>query len=301
MSVHSDTLTASAVDGHRWQVMRIATEQPVATLLWLPALGVAARHYQPFAHALAATGIAVYLHEWRGNGSSTLRPSRRHDWGYRTLLADDIPASQALMERHDPQHPRIVGGHSLGGQLACCHAALQASSLPSQRDSLLTQLWLVASGSPYWRNFPRPMRYGLPLVYRALPWLARVQGVLHGRSLGFGGTEARSLIADWAQVGRSNCYRAAGSGWDLERALGVLTVPIKALTFAHDHFGPAAALDALLRKMPQAPAEVQQLDDAQLHVRSDHFAWMKAPAAVVAALQRMHADAVGGDRISQRD
>ncbi|MCS3808703.1 alpha/beta fold hydrolase [Xanthomonas sp. 4461] len=301
MSAHSQTLTASAADGHRWEVMRIAPLQPIATLLWLPALGVAARHYQPFAHALAAAGIAVYLHEWRGNGSSTLRPSRRHDWGYRTLLADDIPASQALMDRLDPQHPRIVGGHSLGGQLACCHAALQAGRLPSQPDSPLTQLWLVASGSPYWRNFPRPMRYGLPLVYRALPWLARVQGVLHGRSLGFGGTEARSLIADWARVGRSNRYRAAGSDWELERGLGALTVPIKALTFAHDHFGPAAALHALLHKMPHAHAELQQLDDAQLGVRSDHFAWMKAPAAVAAALHRRRADTVSGDRISQRD
>ncbi|WP_115511943.1 MULTISPECIES: alpha/beta hydrolase family protein [Xanthomonas] len=299
--VHSDMLPASAADGHRWQVIRSAPAQPIASLLWLPALGVAARHYQAFADALAATGIAVYLHEWRGNGSSTLRPSRQHDWGYRALLADDLPASQALMDRHDPQHPRIVGGHSLGGQLACCHAALQASRVPSQRDSPLTQLWLVASGSPYWRNFPRPMRYGLPLAYRALPWLARVQGVLHGRSLGFGGTEARSLIADWAQVGRSNRYCAAGSTWDLERALGALTVPIKALTFDHDHFGPSAALHALLQKMPQAHAEVQQLDDAQLGVRSDHFAWMKAPAAVAAALQRTRADAVGDNRISQRD
>ncbi|MCC4634902.1 alpha/beta hydrolase family protein [Xanthomonas dyei] len=301
MSVHSAALAASAADGHRWEVMRIAPAQPIATLLWLPALGVAARHYQAFAHALAAAGIAVYLHEWRGNGSSTLRPSRQHDWGYRILLGDDIPASQALMERHDPQHPRIVGGHSLGGQLACCHAALQASRSPSQVDWPLTQLWLVASGSPYWRNFPPPMRYALPLVYRALPWLARVQGVLHGRSLGFGGTEARSLIGDWAQVGRSNRYRAAGSGWDLERALSTVTVPIKALTFAHDHFGPAAALHALLHKMPQAHAKVQQLDNAQLGVRSDHFAWMKAPGAVAAALQRMRADAVGDDRISQRD
>ncbi|MCF5929859.1 alpha/beta fold hydrolase, partial [Xanthomonas perforans] len=188
MSVQTDTLLASAADGHRWQVIRCAPPHPTTTLLWLPALGVAARHYQPFAQALASTGVAVYLHEWRGNGSSTLRPSREHDWGYRTLLADDLPASHALLDIHDPQLPRMVGGHSLGGQLACCYAALH----PVQ----FAELWLVASGSPYWRNFPVPMRYGLPLAFRLLPWLARRQGVLHGRKLGFGGTEARSLIAD---------------------------------------------------------------------------------------------------------
>lgn len=138
----------------------------------------------------------------------------------------------------------LVGGHSLGGQLACCYAALH----PVQ----FAELWLVASGSPYWRNFPVPMRYGLPLAFRLLPWLARRQGVLHGRKLGFGGTEARSLIADWAQVGRSNRYRAAGAPWDLERALGQLRVPIRAVTLARDTLGPAGALRALLDKMPQA-------------------------------------------------
>ncbi|AJQ87409.1 hypothetical protein FE36_08555 [Xanthomonas oryzae pv. oryzicola] len=65
-------------------------------------MGVAARHYQPFAHALAPLGVAVYLHEWRGSGSSRLRPSREHDWGYRTLLADDLPTSRALPDLHDP-------------------------------------------------------------------------------------------------------------------------------------------------------------------------------------------------------
>ncbi|MBB4132003.1 alpha/beta fold hydrolase [Xanthomonas sp. 3075] len=290
MSLHSSTLAASAADGHRWQVLRCAPAKPIATLLWLPALGVAARHYQPFAQALASAGIAVYLHEWRGNGSSTLRPSRQHDWGYRALLAEDIPASQALLEMHDPQLPRVLGGHSLGGQLACCHAALQ----PAQ----VAQLWLVASGSPYWRHFPVPMRYGLPFAYRVLPWLARVQGVLHGRALGFGGTEARSLIADWARVGRSNRYRAAATTWDLEHALGQLTIPISAVSFAHDHFGPVGALHALLEKMPQAHAERRQLDDTQLGARSDHFAWMKAPAAVAATLRRSLAGAPPATRTS---
>ncbi|MCP3037650.1 alpha/beta fold hydrolase [Xanthomonas euvesicatoria pv. allii] len=293
MSVQTDTLLASAADGHRWQAIRCAPPHPTTTLLWLPALGVAARHYQPFAQALASTGVAVYLHEWRGNGSSTLRPSREHDWGYRTLLADDLPASHALLDIHDPQLPRMVGGHSLGGQLACCYAALH----PVQ----FAELWLVASGSPYWRNFPVPMRYGLPLAFRLLPWLARRQGVLHGRKLGFGGTEARSLIADWAQVGRSNRYRAAGAPWDLERALGQLRVPIRAVTLARDTLGPAGALRALLDKMPQAHPRHVRLDDGQLGARSDHFAWMKTPAAVVAALRDAPDHDLDGAGISQRD
>jgi predicted alpha/beta hydrolase len=62
-------------------------------LLWLPALGVTARHYRGFAEALAAAGVSVAVHEWRGAGSSSLRASRQCDWGYRELLERDIPAS----------------------------------------------------------------------------------------------------------------------------------------------------------------------------------------------------------------
>jgi hypothetical protein len=77
------------------------------------------------------------------------------------------------------------------------------------------RLWLAASGSPFWRGFPPPRGWLLPLVYRFLPWIAR-QGVLHGRRLGFGGTEARGLIADWARVGLNNHYAAAGMDEDLD-------------------------------------------------------------------------------------
>src|SRR5690606_9866149 len=63
-------------DGHRYALLAHLPEQAERSLLWLPALGVAAKHYVPFAQALAARGVAVFLHEWRGNGSSSLRPDR---------------------------------------------------------------------------------------------------------------------------------------------------------------------------------------------------------------------------------
>ncbi len=78
-------------------------------------------------------------------------------------------------------------------------------------------------------------------------------------------------------------------------------MPISAVTFARDRFGPPGALQALLQKMPQAPAERIALDDAQLGTRSDHFAWMKTPVAVAAALRRQLGDAGSDDRLSQRD
>ncbi|WP_369938933.1 alpha/beta fold hydrolase [Xanthomonas medicagonis] len=269
-----EVLPASAGDGHRWNVLVRMPAAPRRALLWLPALGVAARHYLPFAEALAARDVAVFVHEWRGNGSSTLRPSRASDWGYRQLLCEDLPASHVALARHTAL-PLTLGGHSLGGQLACCYAALHPQAA--------AQLWLVASGTPYWRCFAPPRRYLLPLAYRFLAWLAQRQGVLHGRRLGFGSTEARSLIADWARVGLSNRYAAAGLAVDLEALLAQLQVPARGVLLRDDWMAPEASLRALLRKLA-SPSQLHVLDAAQLGTAADHFAWMKQPAAVVQAL-----------------
>ncbi len=263
----------SARDGHRWTLASVVPPTPRTRLLWLPALGVAARHYLPLAHALASHGVAVHLHEWRGNGSSSLRATRDRDWGYAELLTGDLPASlHALPD----DLPLWLGGHSLGGQLACC--------LAGAHPHRVSGLALVATGTPHWRSFPAPLRWLLPLAYRLLPWLARRQGVLQGRRLGFGGTEARGLIADWAAVGRSGHYAAAGTSWDLEAGMAALAVPVQAVVLADDWLGPLSSLRGLLAHLPHAHAEIQHLDRARLQVRADHFSWMRSPDAVAATL-----------------
>ena len=113
----------ATADGHEASLLARMPDSPRSALLWLPALGVAAKHYIPFAEALAERGVAVFLHEWRGNGSSNQRAGRDCDWGYRELFAD-IAASEATMQAHANDLPRILGGHSLGGQLACWFASM---------------------------------------------------------------------------------------------------------------------------------------------------------------------------------
>lgn len=281
MTVDSRTSPLQTADGHRFDLLHCLPTHPRARLLWLPALGVAARHYLPLAQALAADGIAVYLHEWRGNGSSALRPSRSQDWGYRQILEYDLPASQQVLAAHDAQDgalPWIIGGHSLGGQLACLHAGRVPSVFP--------RLWLVASGTPWWRSFPAPRRWSLPLAYRFLAWLAQRTGVLPGRRLGFGGTEARGLIADWSRVGLSSRYAAAGLDEDLDGQLQRVQGHAQAVLMADDWLAPAGSMQALLQKLPQVQATTCTLDAATLGVCADHFHWMKAPQAVAGALTR---------------
>lgn len=266
----------TAADGHRFQLLLRTPAEPVAALLWLPALGIAARHYLPFADALAARGVAVFLHEWRGHGSSDRRAGRDVDWGYRELLTIDLPTSVARIREQFPTLPKIVGGHSLGGQLAACLLALQPRTAG--------RLWLVASGSPFWRVYPRPRAWLLPLTYRFLPWLADRNGSLPGRSIGFGGKEARGVMRDWARTGLGGRYAGKGMEIDLEAALGGAHADVDAVLLADDWLAPRASLDFLIAKMRPGAVRVETLDARRLGERADHFAWMKRPDTVAAAL-----------------
>lgn len=271
MSVAAREVPVVADDGHRWMLQARLPASPGASLLWLPGMGIAARHFLPFAEALAARGIAVFVHDWRGIGSSSVRAGHRRDWGYRELLTLDLPAAEAAIAQATPGLPRIAGGHSLGGQLACCRAALA----PGSADAL----WLVASGVPYWRAFPWRTRWWLPAAYGALRGITELIGKLPGRRIGFGGEEARGLIRDWTHCGLTGRYVAAGLAVDLESALSTVTAPVRAVLMTHDWLAPGSSLRALLGKMPQAPATVLPLDEAAPGTPADHYAWMKQPDA----------------------
>lgn len=276
-AAEGDGLVVAAEDGHCFRLLLRSPASPRATLLWLPGLGIPARHYLIFAEALAARGVAVFVHEWRGNGSSSLRAGHDADWGYRELLEIDLPASANAINDRLPHLPTIIGGHSLGGQLAACLLAL--------RPHTAQRLWLAASGSPFWRTFPRPRGWILPLLYRFLPWLADRNGSLPGRRIGFGGKEARSVMRDWTRTGLSGRYTGKGMAHvDLEAALAASRVEVDAVLLADDWMVPAASLRFLLGKMQPSAVRIDIIDAARLGTRADHFAWVRCPDAVAAAL-----------------
>lgn len=248
---------------------------PSQVVYWLPAMGVPAKHYLPFAEALAARGIAVALHEWRGIGSSDKRASRRGDWGYRQLLEADIPVGMRAAKARWSQAKCWLGGHSLGGQLACLYASLH-------RDEF-AGLALVASGAPYWRTFAYA-----PLILTALALatpMATCLGYLPGRRIGFGGNEARGVISDWSRSGRTGRYAAMGMSADFERQLALLHMPVLALRLRDDWLAPARSLAWLLGKMPHTSRRVAVIAPDQLAGQAaDHFSWMKVPDGIAAQL-----------------
>lgn len=272
-----EVVPVEVADGARFELILVMPPDAAVrrALLWLPAMGVPARHYLPLTQALAARGVAVAIHEWRGIGSSDRRAGRRTNWGYRELLQHDLIASVVMLADRLPEVSLAVGGHSLGGQLACLYTALH----PEQVDGLV----LVASGAPYWRVFPHP--WSLRAAFHLAPLLAHLRGHLPGRRLGFAGNEARGVIADWARTGRSGRYAARGMKRDLEAALAALRTPVLAIRLCDDWLVPPASLDWLLGKLPASPVQrVELAADALDGQRADHFAWMKAPAAVADAI-----------------
>src|SRR3546814_17061262 len=101
---------------------------------------------------------------------------------------------------------RVIGGHSLGGQLACCRLALDPQAASA--------VCLVASGAPYWRALPPRTRWWLPLVYRFLHWQTDACGALPGRNYGVVGIDASVLIPLRFRHGRRGAHSAHGHSTD---------------------------------------------------------------------------------------
>lgn len=271
-------IPVSTADGSRFELLCVHPASAWYRLLyWVPAMGVPAKHYLPLAEALAARGVAVAVHEWRGIGSSNRRAGHDCDWGYRELLQEDIPAGMAALRERWPQATCWLGGHSLGGQLSLLYASLH----PTEFAGLL----LVASGSPYWRRFRHGWLIGA--AYALAPLLAGLLGYLPGRRIGFGGNEARGVIADWARTGRTGCYAAAGMTQDFEQQLASLRLPSLALRLRDDWLGPTASLEWLVGKLGSAERSVDVITPSDLGGHpADHFGWMKTPAPLAARIAR---------------
>ena len=257
-----------------------------AALLWLPALGVPARKYDRLGAALAARGIALGVHEWRGTGAHPARPSRRHDWGYRELLVEDIPATRSALSAAHPGLPLLYGGHSIGAQFAVMAAALHGGA-----EGLVA----VGSGVPHWRLFPTPLRWLVGVFGHALPPLTRAVGSYPGHRLGFAGREAGQLMRDWAQTVRRGHYDGLpGLPERLGERISALQVPFLGVRLAEDRLVPAASLQALISATGSRSASERLLDKGHLGVAADHFAWMREPRAVADAIAGWWPDGRGG-------
>lgn len=244
-----------------------------AVVLILPAMGVRASYYEPFAKAFAEQGLLAACGELRGHGSSSVRPSRRSDFGYEEMLQLELPLMLGALRETAPQAPLFLLGHSLGGHIGC----MAASRYPGLFDGLI----LVASGSVYYKGWKGLRRIGILFITQFFHVVAQLWGYFPGHLLGFGGKEARGLIRDWSLLARSGSFEPAGASFDYEKGFAAVRLPVLSISFEADRMAPASAARQLLQKFPaQAPKRAQLFEGAAWRHLS-HFNWVKQHEALL--------------------
>ena len=233
-----------------------------------PAIGIEARFYAGLCAGLAEVGIGAVSIDMPGHGASPIRAGRHADWGYEELVDHFASAIRALAEVR-PDAPLYLLGHSLGG-----HVALM---LAGRGDVRATGVVLVATGAPYWRAWHGPgalfLRWGSALY----GVLARIMGYFPGHRLGFGGREARTLIAQWAASARTGEYDFPG--FMGEALLGKPGPPVHSIALRGDFFAPEAAIRHMLDKLKQRDVGIETWESAPHG--GNHNRWPSEPGFVV--------------------
>lgn len=246
-------------------------------MIILPAMGVKAQYYEPFAHKLNTAGYHVITMDWRGNGDSSVRASRKSDFGYSTLIQD----LKTLLEYGKKKFPRsqvTIIGHSLGGQIA----SLYASAYPNHVCSLI----LVASCSVYYKGWDKKDQIKVLVAGNVFPFIARLVGYFPGKKIGFSGREARKVIKDWASNALTGQYRLSDSTFNYEEALQKLEMKILAFSVQDDTFASEQAIDNLLNKF-HGKSEITKVHLTSEKTKIDtlnHFNWAKNPDYLVSKI-----------------
>lgn len=248
-----------------------AAEAPV--LICMPAMGTAARFYEPLALPILREGWRFVTADLRGVGLSAVRVKRGVSFGYGDMVGSDWPAVVRKAQALFPGAPVYLLGHSLGGQLS----ALYLAANPADAAGLI----LVAAPSVHWRGWDAPLSAGVLAGTQAARAVAELLGYFPGRKLGFGGTEARGVIRDWARQARTGRYEPRGTSIGYERLLAELEAPVLAFSFEDDFLSPPRAVGNLLAKMRRARVTHVTLAGDGL----DHFRWVRNPDALVGKIR----------------
>lgn len=270
-------------DGTTTSVHRYG-DGPGPVIFIFPAMGVKAATYAPLAEALAGAGYIAVTADLRGRGESSVRPGKGSDFGYRDLIDQDLHSIVTDLAGRYPDRKRYLLGHSLGGQLSCLYASRGLTSV----DGLI----LIACCSVYYGGWEGMAKYRIWLGTQLIGLIARVAGYYPGRRVGFGGTNAKTMMLDWSRQARTGRYELSGDKFNYEAALAALDLTVLAISFEGDDLAPPKAVHHLTDKFSaDAPVTHIHLGKADpLNLRYNHFNWPKRPESIV----RMIGEWMGG-------
>ena len=269
--------------GNTLQIFQSAdTSNNAPVVVFVPAMGIPARKYDAFCNAMADYGVNVACFDVRGLGNSSVRVSRSVDFSYATVVEQEYCAALRLVAQEFPKSRLLLVGHSLGGQLGALYTA-HAKHHASKGWVIPDGLGLIASCSIYHKGWPFPMSFGLLGFTQFSLMLSKILGYFPGKYVGFGGSEARSLISDWAYGARSGRYDlisdlSSKSRIAYDPMLAKVTEPVISINFAEDTLAPLKPTRFLVDKLNTSDWQRHLIDKDSLGTKqADHYQWMRSP------------------------
>ena len=265
------TITITNPDGSKNGLTVFETENADTSIVIFPAMGIKASYYAPFALELSKNGITAATVDLRGNGNSSLRPSKNVDFNYSDTLRNDYHTAIGEMKQRYPNNKLYLLGHSLGGQLACLYSA--------KNKGIADGIILVASGNVFYKGWQGLARYKTLLGTQFIGVIAKLLGYFPGKKIGFGGLEAKGIIADWSRHARNGKYVLSNDNFNYEQAMQEMKIPIFALTFEGDALASKTSASYLYNKFTNNDRITHRhlLRKDALNEGFNHFSWVKKP------------------------
>ena len=146
---------------------------------------------------------------------------------------------------------------------------------------------LVTTATPYFGCYQGITRAQVRVLIAGVPFLTALLGYYPGQRLGFGGREARRLMADWLVMARENRYSAAGmEREDLERRVREDDGPVLSIYCDRDSLAPLAAIEGVNRRLRGGRVVRFEITSEALGARADHLSWARQPALAAQAMVR---------------
>ncbi|MFJ3826773.1 alpha/beta fold hydrolase [Streptomyces sp. NPDC090046] len=274
-STEVTTETVRAEDGATAQVRfhRRPDEPSAPVVVCLPAMGTRAASYTPLAEALAGAGFQVAVGELRGQGTSSVRVRRGVRYGYHEMVAYDLPALFRAVAAAFPGAPRLLLGHSLGGQLGTLYLG--------REPHMAAGAVLVGAPSCHYRGWPFPQSLGMLAGFHLAAAFASVYGYFPGRRIKVLGNDSAQVLRDMATQVRTGRYDVPSSPEDFEPGLARMDLPVLAVTVRGDGMAPPAGVRGLCDKLTSARVTHWELVLGEDTRGSRHYGWIRDNAALV--------------------
>ncbi|MFN8349113.1 MAG: alpha/beta fold hydrolase [Spirosomataceae bacterium] len=263
--------------------------QPKAVVQFNIGTGMRKEFYANFARYLAENGFIVCLWEYRGMGRS--RPLLKEEFTCITMQdwAIDMRAVLDFLDTRYPDWPKLMIGHSIGGQLL--------GLLPNHQK--LKGMLMLNSSTGTWWHHTLPYRFKSYYFFNVLtPLLVPFAGYLPAKRLRIMEDLPGGLILEWREWCNSENYLFDFLGKSIgQHFYGDIQMPIKAYWTTDDPIANAVTVPALLRHFRKADIMTEAVRPADLATkRLGHFGlfsrkmkagfWTKAVADLEAMVSK---------------